>query len=337
MSTPGDALAALLARARALEAEGAFPALVRLLEHGSEDDLHAEPELGYLLAYGLRRIGEGGRALPIARALEAPVRRRGDGRLERRLLNLHAMLLFDAGDVGAARRLWEQLAERAEEVSADDSAAMAYSNLGVADTLQGRLDQALAQHTRALTAYTRLGDLRGAALAHQNLAIAYRELGFHPDAERHFAAALQLAGRTASEDITGRAEEERAVLLLLQGDVGMATAMAGRARERLLRSGDRPGEGEALRVLGLCALRQRRPEHAAELLEAALARARESGALLLEAETLVALASVEDARGRPDAVARLQREAGVLFSRMGAQGWGDQVRSRVAALAAAGA
>ena len=322
----------LLTRARALEEAGDHAGVVALLEGVTRSVLVGEPELGYRLAYAWRRTGRAREALELVLALDVPVRRRGDGSLARRRLSLEAMVRYDLGEVGAAEGLWERLATEAAEGEDHLLAAAASNNLGVVRTLQDRTEDALASYNRALLASRRLGDRRGLAQAHQNLAILFREKELRREAGSHFRQAADHARASRSEDVLGRVEEERALLLLDEGDEPMATATAGRALARLDAIGDAAGAGEALRVLGIAAARRRDLPAARDLLETALERGRKSASALLQAETLEALAVLDAAEGRGEEAAARSKQAAELFDGMGAGPWGRRMRSRTAAL-----
>jgi tetratricopeptide (TPR) repeat protein len=325
----------LLERARALVASDDYAEVVRLLDDVAPAELYAEPELGYHLAYARRRIGRTAEALQLAEELALPVRRSAAEWLIRRRLNLEAMLRFDHGDVPAAEQLWSEVIEHAS--SADDQRllAAALNNLGIVFTLQDRIDAALAVYHRALLASRRLGDRRGMAQAHQNIAIVLRELARPAEADTHFEEALLDARRAGSEDVRGRVEEERALLMLEFGDAPLAAASARRALERLVGIADVHGQGEALRVLGIIALRRRQLDDARRELERALALALTGHNALLEAETREALAVLADLEGAAQAATTHRRQASARFAAMRAQPWGARIRRRTATLAGA--
>lgn len=301
--------------------------LVTLLGDLEKADLIAEPELGFLLATGLRRVGESARAFEIVGDISPACDRRGRDQLWRSRLNLEAALRLERGEAAEAETAWQTLTEDA--TFADDAAmlARAHNNLGIICTLQGRWEEALANYGRALAANHRLGDRRGLAQAHQNIAICYREVGFMRQADAHFRSAIDDALATASEDVAGRAEEERALLMLLQRDPRMARAAAERSLERLRRIGDTAGEGEALRVLGMIAIAESRPAEAERLLRQALQKAVSSRAALLEAETLDALTALA-----PESRTDHDERARHIFAAFGAEAWGEHVRRRVEGL-----
>lgn len=324
----------LLEHARARSGAGDHAGVARLLADVPEELLLAEPELGYHLAYAWRRTGRPREALTLTTRLRDPVRRAAAAWLERRRLNLEAMIRYEMGEPLAAAALWEELVQLCGESDDRRLLAAAHNNLGVAFTLHDRVDEAFATYQRALHACRGMGDRRGMAQAHQNLAILLRELGRTGDADRHFAQALHEARASASEDVRGRVEEERALLELDAGDARLAEALATRSLRRLRGIGDAAGEGEALRVLGIVALHQRRLDLARERLAAALDLAKSLPNPLLEGETCEALAVLEELLGGADAAAGHRQDAEARFHALHALPWGRRIRARTAALAA---
>jgi tetratricopeptide (TPR) repeat protein len=324
----------VLTEARELEVRGDHPGIVALLGELVTAELLAEPELGFLLATALRRVGEARRAFELTLALAEPCAHPGRSWLERRRLNLEAALHFDRGGVAAAAERWSELVEAASDAGDDTMLSNACNNLGVAYTLLAQPNEALASYARALAAAQRLGDRRGIAQAHHNLAIAYRELGRLREAAEHFERAAADAACIGNVEILGRAEEERALALLDAGEVQLAEATAARALARFRGRGDRLGEGEALRVLGIIALAHKQAAHARAQLWEALRLARAAKARLLEAEILEALATVGDVPGVWDRVdaSSMRTDAEAIFRSMGAEAWGDRVRARLASL-----
>lgn len=332
MSLPGSS--DLLERVRAHTQRSDFAAVVRLLDGTPDELLLEDPELGYHAAYARRRVGRTVAALELVERLDVVVRRRADAWLIRRRLNLEAMLRYDSGDLAAAEQLWWHVVELATRDGDLALLSAAHNNLGVIQTLHDRTDDALATYNRALVAAHQLGDRRGVAQAHQNLAILYRERGRLLEAESHFLEAMQHARVSSSDDVLGRAEEERALLLLDQGDATLARAAASRALARLRAIEDANGAGEALRVLGIVALRERAMEHAAEYLAQALDQARHVHNPLLEAETEEALGVLALATGDDDGAQRYRDAAERRFGMLSAEPWGRRIRERTLELAA---
>lgn len=318
---------ALLERARALDRQRAYPELATLLEGVAPEERLREPELGLLLADVSRRLGRGDEALALAEAVEAPLRRGGHDRLLRSRYNLVGMLLFERGEIDAAERIWLELLEDAQAGSDSEWLARATQNLGVVYTLTDRAEEAMTSHARAIAAYQRLGHRRGLAQAHQNLAITYRDAGHPERAERHFAEAARHAREDGSEDELARVEQERALLILLGGDVAHARSTAHNALRRFTRLGDPAGQAEVHRVLGLTAFAAGDLADARRELDAALLA---GGTRLLQAEVHAALAALERVRGDSAAAATHDSLADEGFAALGAGGWGERERQRLA-------
>ena len=332
MAEPG-ALRDTLEIARALDSARDYPALHARLSALTETDLHSEPELAFLLADVSRRVGDRDRAAAILDRLHDEIRRRGNDRLFRNCLNLGGIIRFDRAQFQEAEHFWRHLLDAASEAGDEEFIARANNNLGILCTLDGRREEALACYARAVGAYQRLGYLRGLAQAHQNLAIAFREMGFFREADSHFQDAFAFARDDGSQDEMGRVEQERALLLLLEGDVRLARATARRALERYQKLGDPSGIAEVERVLGLVALKQREFGPADAHLNRALAGARSAHAALLEAEILEALAALNELRNLPAAARELRAQAERGFAGIRAAKWGQMARQRVLQIA----
>lgn len=138
----------------------------------------------------------------------------------------------------------------------------------------------------------------------------------------------------AAEPVS-RAQAEYVLALLAGGNVAGAEAAAEAALARAVRDVDGLGEGEALRVLGIVALASSRVDHARVTLAAALGIARRLNGVLLEAESLEALAAAELAAGEEQRASSLRAEADRTFAALGDHSLGRQVRARMAAFAAA--
>jgi tetratricopeptide (TPR) repeat protein len=320
---------ALLERARALDDARDYPELAEMLKAVPSPALEQEPTLGFLLADVLRRVGEGPEAVDVLDRLSTVLDRRGNDRLHRRRLNLLGTLHFEQGRLDAAREAWLRQVSDASTADDQEFVARANNNLGVLSSLSTDWEQAVAHYGRAVAAYQRLGYRRGLGQSHQNLAITYREMGFPDEAATHFQQAIHFAG-AASEDEVARAEQERAVLLLVIGDPAMASVTAQRARSRYRRLGDPAGEGETERVRGLVDLSLARFTESRAHLDRALELGVAAHAMLLEAETVEALAGLEEALENPGEADELRARADRLFATMGAPAWGAQTRLRVA-------
>ncbi len=333
MDADPDRARELLERARALSSRREYRELAATLEPLPRDELLGEPELGFLLADVLRRLGKAETALDLSRAVRPEAARRGNYRLGRLCLNLEGMALFDLGRVELAESAWGELLHLSSESRDDEMVARVNNNLGVIHTLQNRPAPALAAYGRAVTAYQRLGYRRGLAQSHHNLAINYRELGFLTEADEHFLRAAEYARADSSEDELARVEQERALLLFYAGDPEFAEASARRGLARYGRLGDPTGQAECYRILGIIALGSGRKAAAAGYFQEALELAEGAGASLLVAETLEALATVDDLEERASQAIVRRAEAVQRFQALNAVSWGQKCRAQLQAIA----
>ena len=310
----------LLQDARARYDARDFAGTAELIERADASRRIAEPEIGFLLAASWRQLGRTHDALALAGELTDPILRRGTPRLELRRINLEAMLLFEAGSVGAAEALWLHLHGRASVEGDAEYVAHASNNLGVVYTLQMRMDEALASYERAMLAYWRLGERLGLAQSHQNLGMAHRESGRPEEADEHFESARYHATAAADHRLLGRIESERALLLARRGDHRVAEATARRARSRLQLVGDLAGTGEAWRTTGLIAIAAGRHGEAIDPLGQAVDISRQTGHALLEAEALLGLAVARAGTATTESEAA-RTAAYEIFERIGAMQW----------------
>lgn len=274
----------MIEEARRLAVERRWPELAALTWSASESDSDARPELAFLIADALRRIGEVDRARDLADAAADGAVLAGSVRLRLRVGNLRGMLLFDAGELTYAEDAFERLLQLASDDGDDEFAARASNNLGVIASVRGNRELALTAYQRAIAAYQRLGHTRGLAQTHYNTAIVYRDLGFAHDMERNLAMALRYATEGADEDVTALVETERALLLAASGDGPFAEKLAERALERMQRLGDPLGAANAVRALASAASARNRPVVALSRLEEALDAVERYPDLLLRAE-----------------------------------------------------
>ena len=323
---------ALLARARELYEARDYAGLVVFLSPLRRTELATVPELGFLLADALQRTGDREGSLALLDELAPACARRGNDRLSRNVLNLRGVVLFGLGRLAEAERAWRRLMSASAGAEDENFAARSNNNLGVICTLLGDRVGALASYGRAITAYQRLGYLRGLAQAHQNKAITYREMDRWREAEHHFQRAMDYAAADGSEDEMARVKQERALLLCYAGERRLAEVTARRALTRWEELGDPAGIGDTLRVIGTVALADGRWGVADEAATHALRIAETTRNALLEGEIHELLGALEGAREGPPASEPHYARADELFAAMGAERWGAQLRERLRTL-----
>jgi tetratricopeptide (TPR) repeat protein len=307
-----------------------YAAVVQILGDAPRGMLLANPDQGFMLADAGRRVGGVTNVVALIADVVAVARAQRARPVLCNALNLQGVLLLEAGHALAAERAWCELVDVATEADNPEFVARASNNLGVAAILSMRLDDAIVSFNRSVAAYVRLNYSRGLAQSHQNLGIVYREMDQHKESLASFERALTWAYTADCMDDVARAEQELSLLLLYGGkDIGTAASTAYQALGRFTDLGQPAGRAEALRVIGLVEFVQGNIETAERALNESLEGARSCGQRLLEAEVLLALASLPPAPQRSYQIGGAE----AIFEEMGATAWGAQVRKRMEALA----
>jgi tetratricopeptide (TPR) repeat protein len=304
--------------------------VVANLANEPREVLLGTPELGYMLADSARRVGGYEDILSLVNHVVEASRETNDNAVLCASLNLLGVILLEHGQAQAAERVWCDLVIVASSADDPQFVARASNNLGVAAILDMRLEIAITNFQRAISAYLRLGYARGCAQAHQNLGIVFRELDHVQESHRHFDQAITFAHTADCEDDVARAEQETALLVVYaREDLSRARELAQQALERFSSLRQPAGTAEAFRVLGVVALASRDQGEATQSLQTALAIAQERHLKLLEAETLTGLARIAHLQNSVAQSYQLQQLADQIFKQIGAAPWGEQVRRRM--------
>ena len=307
--------------------------VVTALASAPRESLLAAPELGYMLADSARRVGGYDDVLTLITDVAEAARTAENNAVLCAALNLQGVILLERGQAQAAERTWCDLVIVASAADDPQFVARASNNLGVAAILDMRLETAITNFQRAISAYLRLGYARGCAQAHQNLGIVFRELDHVQEAHRHFEQAITFAHTADCSDDIARAEQEAALLVVYaHEDLQRAEDLAQQALERFALLRQPGGTAEAFRVLGVIALARRNRTEAMQSFQTALAIAQERHLRLLEAETLTGIARVARLSGDSPAAYQAQQHAEEIFADIGAAPWGQQLRRRMDAI-----
>lgn len=310
-----------------------YAEVVNTLAALPREQLLATPELGYMMADSARRVGSDVDLVNLIADTTEAARAQGDNAVLCSALNLQGVILLEHGQAQAAERVWCDLVIVASSADDPQFVARASNNLGVAAILDMRLETAITNFQRAISAYLRLGYARGCAQAHQNLGIVFRELDHFQEAHTHFEQAITFARTADCPDDVARAEQETALLVVYaKEDLARAAELAHQALERFSSLRQPAGTAEAFRVLGVTALARRNHSDAEQSFATARTIAQERALRLLEAETITGMARL--ARLQNDAAAsyQLQEQADKIFTAIGASPWGRQVRFRMDAI-----
>lgn len=303
-----------------------YGVVVKLLSQLPREKLIAEPEQGFMLADAARRVGGFDDLIDLTVEVIESARRQGADDVLCDALNLHGVLLLEAGYALAAERAWCDLVIVASRADNSEFVARASNNLGVAAILSMRLEDAISAFNRSVSAYLRLSYARGLAQSHQNLGIVFREMDHEKDSLANFERAMTWAYAADCMDDVARAEQELALLLLYSGkDVVSAATTAQQALDRFTELEQPGGRAEALRVIGVIEIARGNAEAAKVVLNEAMEVAQSCGLRLLEGEILLAQAVLQDTGQRQIILTQAER----IFSDIGAKAWGMQVRRRM--------
>jgi tetratricopeptide (TPR) repeat protein len=313
------------AKARSCAARGRWKELRALLGRRPEE-LERRPELAVMLAEAQLRTGRLGTALALLRRTMPALERSGNAPELRRAVNMLGAAHFELGQLSEAEAAFGRALELASAAGADLIVGRATNNLGLIANIRGRPGTALSLYRLAIPAYQRAGNARGLAETFHNMAVSFRDLRQLEEADRHERRTTEFAREAGSAQLLAMAAAGRAELSLLRGDARVAEVGALAAAERYRGIPDPIGEADALRLAGAARLALGAPAAARPLLDRAVARAREHGSALVEAESRRAraavLAALDDRTGAAADVAA----ALALYQGLGAQGDADELR-----------
>lgn len=256
----------------------------------------------------------------------AAIERAGDRRDLRTALNLRGVAELELGALNAAERSFASLLELARNDGDELLTARAFNNLGALADMRDHFDEAISFYERAIPAYQRLGQARGLAESHHNLAISLRHRGRLLKAEEHERQAINYATEAGNTLLESLARLGLAEVALLMDDSPLAEAIARHAAKRFATLGDSLREADALRVLAAACLAQQKLSAAHELLDRAREVAAAHGALLLEAEIRRLNAELLLASGNEEDAGREAAEAARLFDEVGSPAKAKEAR-----------
>jgi tetratricopeptide (TPR) repeat protein len=318
-----------LTAARALAKSGAWRELSDLIQPLTGDPDSLSGELIVLYAEALARVGSDREACEWLTRSEPALLATGDHYWHRHALNLLGVALFGLGKLDDATQAISRALELANQ--ADDLLlfARAANNLGAIANLQGRHEAALSCYRLSIPVYQRLGNCRGIAETHHNMAITFRDLGEleHADEEERMDgeyAADGIAPRIGVMCRIGRGE-----IALRSADPRLAEMTARAALLELKALDDPINEADASRLLGAALGAQRNYDEALQAFDRALEIARARGHALNEAETLRDRAELYRMQGVAVEARADARRAITIFDRLGATRERDALRERL--------
>lgn len=168
--------------------------------HHDRTALRAAVELVYIVGYRLQQPDAADGWLRNAQSLFGHVHGDFARTWEARLINNEATLAYSAGDYAEAAEGFEKVAEIREAIHgpAHDNVAAAHSNLGLALTRLGKLDEALEHHARARSGWeASLGPSHPmVAISVHNRAYVLETMKRYEDAAAEYEKAIDLRKRS---------------------------------------------------------------------------------------------------------------------------------------------
>lgn len=268
-----------------------------LLVHAAR--IRAHPETAALLAESLVRTGRAREARDWLAGVMPAIEASEDRASLRRATVLNGAAHFALGELDVARRGFNDAMELARADGDDALVARAMSNLGAIANIEGDRSGALALYHLAISAHQRLGNTRGLAECFHNMAITLRDLGRLQEADELEQRCVEFARDAGQPLLVSIARLGRAELALRRGDASFAEATARRAATEFAAAGEPVREGEAQRLAGVACTLNGKYREARVLLDFAVERARQHGAVLHEAEALRSRAELHAAAYDP--------------------------------------
>jgi tetratricopeptide (TPR) repeat protein len=292
--------------------------------HGDGGSAEWPAEAQLAAATAAMRVGDAAAAEELARvALDRfGARADQDGRM--RALNLLGAALFEAGRLDDAAERFTGALRLAEQLRDTLFTARTLNNLASLAHLRGAADEALGLYRRALLAYQRIGDRRGAAETYHNLGLTFRELGDLPQAEAATAQAVRHADVTGDGCLLALALSGQGELEIAAGRYEVAERTLARAESLAAEGGDDPCIGEVGRLRALAALRRGAWAEARAEADRALTLAVRCQSALLQAECAALAALAARAMGNAGDAKVLREEALDVFARLSAKHFIDR-------------
>ena len=285
-----------------------------LLEHAAR--IRSHPETAALLAESLVRTGRAREARDWLASVMPAIEASEDRASLRRATVLNGAAHFVLGELDVARRGFNDALKLARVDGDDSLVARAMSNLGAIANIEGDHSGALALYHLAISAHQRLGNTRGLAETFHNMAITIRDLGRLQEADELEQRSVEFARDAEQPLLMSIARMGRAELALRRGDASFAEATARRVAIEFAAAGEPVREAEAKRLAGVACTLSGKHAEARALLDFAVDRARQHGAVLHEAEALRSRAELHAAAAEPRSALDDARAALGLFGQL---------------------
>jgi tetratricopeptide (TPR) repeat protein len=224
-------------------------------------------------------------------------------------INLIGDMLYDKGDVEAARTTLNESLSMCREYGFQKCAGRSLNAIGHIQKDQGHLQQALASYEEVLRINRETGVKAGVGAALSNIGNVLQALGDMPGARRKQEEALQVFTEIGDKRGMGATLGNLGNLLDDLGDLAGAVQCYERAYKIDEETGYKRGFGFVLSSWGLVLLEQDRLPEARAKLEDALRIRQEMGSPDMIGNSLLTLAHLTLEEGHPAEAAKLARDA----------------------------
>lgn len=314
--------AEILAAARDHERNGRLADSIR--EYQSAIDAAEREDAGSVLSDALRRLAvirhhrnEAAAARDLCRKSYTVAISLHQDILAAEAMNTMALMLFEAGEIGAAREKF--LAALDLGSSREELRGRILQNLGILANVEGEWTAARDFYQRSLDAFLFAGEERGCALAYHNLGMISADRGQWEDADGFYLKSHAIAQALGDIHLQGLCQLNHSEVHLARQHFDRARDSAEAALQTFDQLGARLDKADAYKVLGMVYRETGRPALAESRFRDAIAMAVESGSVLSEAEASREMALLFQGLGRNQDALRLLNAAYRLFGRLNAR------------------
>ncbi len=233
------------------------------------------------------------------------------------------------GELDRAERLFADATSMATRCGDARLLAMIETNRGIVADIRGKSASALAHYLESLRVFESLDDPRGVTQALNNLGLTYAKMGRAREAESAYRRAMSIAhdrGDTLSAAVL---HENRAELLLQQGDLTGAVESITIALQIADQRNDGPRRAAALKLRGMLERQSGNPRVALQTFRDAMTWNAAGEDTLMGAELLFEYGLALSDAGDGILASAVWNEALRVFERIGASDWMRRVRERM--------
>ncbi len=195
------------------------------------------------------------------------------------------IVYFEQGKFDLASSDWERGLEIAEQLEDAKISAQIYNNMGALMSSQGKWEQALTYYNKSSALFEQLGEFRGLAETYHNMGMTYADLHNWPEANSFYEKSHEIAKNIGDVRLQALVKLNRVELYISINDVYAGLAIGNQALQTFLQLGDRLGEAETYKFMGMLYTKIKRWELASTYFEQSIYLAGKYNNPLLESES----------------------------------------------------